>query len=103
MIGRGIQGRPWAAARIADALAGRPVAPPPEGAGFTAMVRQHYDAMLDFYGPIGGRVARKHLGWYMDRVGTPAGLRRAILTAAPDEVRARLPDALASTAEARAA
>jgi tRNA-dihydrouridine synthase B len=48
------------------------------------MVQDHYDAMMRFYGtPLGLRVARKHLGWYMDTCGTPSDLRRAVLTA-PD-------------------
>ena len=39
------------------------------------MVRGHYEAMLSFYGDdLGTRVARKHLGWYMDSCGTDAGL-----------------------------
>jgi tRNA-dihydrouridine synthase B len=32
---------------------------------------------------LGLRVARKHLGWFMDRCATPEGLRKAVLTA-PD-------------------
>jgi hypothetical protein len=37
---------------------------------------------------------RKHLGWYMDRAGTPGGLRRRVLTAAPADVLRLLPQAL---------
>jgi hypothetical protein len=38
--------------------------------------------MLAFYGPISAlRVARKHLGWYLDAAGTPPALRREVLTA----------------------
>jgi tRNA-dihydrouridine synthase B len=53
--------------------------------------------MLSFYGfDLGRRVARKHLGWYMDEAGTPAGLRKAILTHdTPDAVLRDLADALA--------
>ena len=46
------------------------------------MVAEHYDEMLRFYGvDLGAKVARKHLGWYMDHCATPADLRRALLTA----------------------
>ena len=52
--------------------------------------------MLSFYGEtLGLRIARKHLGWYMDEVGTEPRLRKAILTAAhPAQVFQDLPDAL---------
>jgi len=95
MIGRGIQGAPWKVAEIAHGL-GYGAAPAiPQGADFVRMVRDHYDAALAFYGDfLGARVIRKHLGWYMDHVGTAAGLRKAILTGAPETVRALLPEAL---------
>ena len=96
MVGRGAQGRPWQLATIAAALYG--TAPPriPTGNAFVEMVAAHYQDMLSFYGAeLGLRVARKHLGWYMEVAQTPDGLRRAILTASePAEVLAMLPDAL---------
>jgi nifR3 family TIM-barrel protein len=96
MIGRGAQGRPWELARVAAALCGRPVPDAPEGNEFLDMVSGHYEAMLSFYGAdLGIRVARKHLGWYMDGRGVSGDLRRRILTErAPSEVLAMLPDAL---------
>ena len=104
MVGRGIQGAPWRLAEIGHAL-GYCAAPViPEGNDFVEMVRAHYEAMLAFYGEaLGGRVARKHLGWYMDRAETPAALRRRVLTAQPDEVRTALAEALVGTGEVRAA
>ena len=64
------------------------------------MVATHYEAMLDFYGPdLGVRVARKHLGWYMDEAGTGAALRRTVLTERdPRRVLSLLTDALVSGA-----
>jgi tRNA-dihydrouridine synthase len=101
MIGRGAQGRPWLLADVAARLAGRTPPAAPRGAALSDMVAEHYDDMLAFYGrELGARVARKHLGWYMDEAGTPAPLRREILTADPARVRALLPAALASFAEA---
>lgn len=102
MIGRGIQGAPWRLAEIAHGLGfgRRPVVP--VGADFVSMVRDHYEATLSFYGDaLGARVIRKHLGWYMDHAGTPPGLRRAVLTGAPGDVRglldaALLPEAVAA-------
>lgn len=60
--------------------------------------------MLDFYGAdLGLRVARKHLGWYMDEAATPAPLRRAVLTSRdPAEVLRLLADALSDTDEVAA-
>ncbi|WP_055087254.1 tRNA dihydrouridine synthase DusB [Jannaschia donghaensis] len=82
MVGRGMQGQPWILAQIARDLGfGGPVTVP-NATGFVDLARTHHAAIVDFYGPaLGGRVARKHLGWYMDRAGTPADLRRAVLTA----------------------
>jgi len=82
MVGRGAQGRPWLLAQIAHDLYGHPAPVVPTGAALADMVAAHFEAMLQFYGAdLGGRVARKHLGWYMDHAGTPADLRRALLTA----------------------
>ncbi len=96
MIGRGAQGRPWVLAQVAARLHGTKMPVIPQGAEFIEMVAQHYSAMLSFYGlDLGRRVARKHLGWYMDDAGTPAGMRKAILTETdPDAVLRDLADAL---------
>ncbi|MDT0683973.1 tRNA dihydrouridine synthase DusB [Roseicyclus sp. F158] len=81
MIGRGAQGRPWLPGQIADALGGRVPRPAPEAGELAALVREHYEEMLSFYGPgLAVRVARKHLGWYLEAAGDPAGLRGALMT-----------------------
>lgn len=100
MVGRGAQGRPWLLAKIAHALWGTPAPEVPRGDALAELVAGHYQAMLGFYGSdLGLRVARKHLGWYMDRVGTGPVLRRAVLTARdPGAVLRLLPEALAETA-----
>jgi tRNA-dihydrouridine synthase B len=102
MIGRGARGRPWLLAEVADRLAGRRPRARPEGVALADMVAGHYEDMLYFYGrDLGRRVARKHLGWYMDEAGTPPGLRREVLTEAdPARVRSILPVALSRYAEA---
>ncbi len=82
MVGRAARGRPWLLAQIAHDLFGHPAPQVPQGDALAEMVARHYEAMLDFYGiPLGQRVARKHLGWYMDAAGTPDDLRPALLTA----------------------
>ncbi|WP_447248377.1 tRNA dihydrouridine synthase DusB [Meridianimarinicoccus sp. RP-17] len=97
MIGRGAQGAPWVPAAVAAALYGTPAPVVPAGAALVEFVAAHHDAMLSFYGrDLGLRVARKHLGWYMDRAGTCAARRREVLTAQdPAAVRALLSGALA--------
>lgn len=100
MVGRGAQGRPWLPALIAHEVFGAPAPRIPRGAALADMVAGHYEAMLSFHGTaLGARVARKHLGWYMEAAGTPATLRAGILTAeSPAEVLRRLPVALCGEA-----
>ena len=81
MIGRGAQGRPWLLAEVAHELFGGPKPDIPTGQDFADLVGAHYAAMLAFYGnDLGARVARKHLGWFMDTANTPSDLRRRVLT-----------------------
>ncbi|QFT93038.1 tRNA-dihydrouridine synthase C [Roseovarius sp. THAF9] len=98
MIGRGAQGRPWLLAQVAHELHGTPAPEIPEGGGLTRLVQDHYDAMLSFYGrDLGIRVARKHLGWYMDGRDTPQPLRKRILTERdPANVNRLLEDAMSA-------
>jgi nifR3 family TIM-barrel protein len=67
MIGRGAYGRPWAPAVLADALdkgTGRAM---PSLGEQRSIVLRHYEEMLLHYGrELGVKVARKHLGWYVE-------------------------------------
>ena len=96
MVGRGAQGRPWVIAEIAHALTGSPMPNIPKGVDLVEMIAGHYEAMMGFYGTeLGVRVARKHLGWYMDQAETDRQMRRALLTANdPRDVFDRLSDAI---------
>ncbi len=98
MIGRGCQGQPWLLAQVAHDLWDSPAPEIPQGQALVDLVATHYDAMLGFYGlDLGLRVARKHLGWYMDMAGTGAALRRQVLTEKdPAQVQRLLPEALLS-------
>ncbi|MCX8224998.1 MAG: tRNA dihydrouridine synthase DusB [Sulfitobacter sp.] len=99
MIGRGAQGKPWLLAQVAHEIYGTPAPNVPRGTAFAQMVADHYEAMIRFYGiKIGVRMARKHLGWYMDTSATPTDLRRAVLTATdPQTVHRLIDDAMAGT------
>ncbi|WP_407929375.1 tRNA dihydrouridine synthase DusB [Jannaschia marina] len=99
MVGRGFQGRPWVPAEIAHGLGYGPAVEVPTAEGLVELALRHHAAIVDFYGPaLGGRVARKHLGWYMDDLGVAPGLRRAVLTADVADV----PRLLRATQDARA-
>ncbi|MCC5971522.1 MAG: tRNA dihydrouridine synthase DusB [Pararhodobacter sp.] len=96
MVGRGAQGRPWLLAQISAALYGTPAPQVPQGAALADLVARHYEAMLGFYGrDLGLRIARKHLGWYIDAAGGPPDLRARLMREGdPAQVLAQLPDAL---------
>ncbi|MCX7288147.1 MAG: tRNA dihydrouridine synthase DusB [Rhodobacterales bacterium] len=87
MIGRGAQGAPWRLAQVAHDLYGTPAPKVPDGGRLGRMVLEHYDDILTFYGrDLGLRMARKHLGWYLEEAGLPHA-REAILTSTdPAEV-----------------
>jgi len=95
MIGRGAQGQPWLVGQIGAQLAGSAVIEAPKRQNLLNHIFAHYEAILSDYGTeLGIRVARKHLGWYLDVIGqTDADLRRPIMTAeTTDTVYQRLPE-----------
>jgi tRNA-dihydrouridine synthase B len=80
MIGRGARGRPWLLAQIAAVLAGRRPPEAPEGGVLSELICGQYEAMLGLYGrDLGARVARKHLGWYLERIPGAAGVRARLM------------------------
>ncbi|GAB1380300.1 tRNA dihydrouridine synthase DusB [Pararhodobacter aggregans] len=96
MVGRAAQGRPWLLAQISAALYGTPAPVVPEGAALVDLVAAHYEGMLDFYGrELGVRIARKHLGWYIDAAGGEPALRARLMRESDAAaVLAALPQAL---------
>ncbi len=66
LIGRAAQGRPWIFHEIRHFLAtGEPVAPPPLDE-VESILLEHLGQLHQFYGdPMGVRIARKHVGWYL--------------------------------------
>lgn len=93
MIGRGAQGAPWTPAAVGAELAGEAF-DPPVGDALLALIIEHYEAMLSFYGvDLGVRVARKHLSWYILRLANGAALRAKLMRVTdPQEVIAMLQD-----------
>jgi tRNA-dihydrouridine synthase len=96
MVGRGARGRPWLLGQIAAVLSGRRPPEAPAGSALAELICGQYEAMLHLYGrDLGVRVARKHLGWYLDRVPGGAGLRTQLLALSdPVTVMERLRRAL---------
>ncbi|WP_017925231.1 tRNA dihydrouridine synthase DusB [Thioalkalivibrio sp. HL-Eb18] len=86
MVGRGAQGRPWLPGQIRAALAGEPVPADPAWDARLALIEEHLRALHAQYGEMQGvRIARKHLGWYLQHMGLgedPTRAARASLLAA---------------------
>ena len=67
MIGRGAYGKPWVVRQIIDFLRNGIAGATPSLTEISALIQEHYDAILSYYGEYAGvRVARKHLGWYCE-------------------------------------
>lgn len=78
MIGRGAQGNPWIFEQINHYLARGTHLPPPTLAQRHRVLGEHLSELHGFYGEVMGvRIARKHLGWYLeaDSRFTPAQQR----------------------------
>jgi len=87
MIGRGAYGRPWLPGHVGHFLETGERRPDPAGRELADLVIEHYEALLSQYRENGGlRIARKHLGWYLDVVqssgaGTiPVSIRKSLMT-----------------------
>ncbi len=95
MIGRGACGQPWLPGEVAGAAANTIPGP----GTMIDYITEHYEEMLIHYGRERGlRHARKHLGWYLDRLAPSIGLdvRTAMLASAdPVHVMAIMRDILA--------
>lgn len=72
MLGRGVYGRPWLAAALERALAGRDADAAPDEDVRLAIVLDHFRESLAFYGDgLGLKMFRKHLGWYVEQAPWP--------------------------------
>jgi tRNA-dihydrouridine synthase B len=92
MVGRGAYGRPWFVRQVIEWLRTRRRLPDPPLAAQFAIVGEHYDSMLSYYGrDVGVRIARKHLAWYSKGLPGSAEFRAAVnQTAEPEAVKALL-------------
>lgn len=72
MLGRGVYGRPWLASHLERALQdGTQLAEPDREERF-AIVIEHMRSSAEFYKlPLGLKMFRKHLGWYIEQAPWP--------------------------------
>lgn len=65
IVGRGCLGRPWLFRELAQVFAGREPDPPPRMAEIVAIMSEHADRLIEFFGPENGmRQMRKWTAWY---------------------------------------
>ncbi|MGN5136503.1 tRNA dihydrouridine synthase DusB [Aeromonas veronii] len=77
MIGRAAQGRPWIFREIRHFLETGTKLPPPEREEVRTLVNEHVTNLHRFYGAyLGARIARKHVGWYLDEEETGREFRK---------------------------
>jgi tRNA-dihydrouridine synthase len=77
VVGRGCLGRPWLFRDLADAFAGRPIAPAARLGAVAAVLREHARLLVDWFGPRRGPIElRKHAGWYLTGYAVGPELRR---------------------------
>ncbi|WOE67189.1 tRNA dihydrouridine synthase DusB [Aeromonas allosaccharophila] len=77
MIGRAAQGRPWIFREIRHFLETGTKLPPPEREEVRTLMNEHVTNLHRFYGVyLGARIARKHVGWYLDEEETGREFRK---------------------------
>ena len=77
MIGRAAQGRPWIFREIDHYLKTGEILPPPPIEEVRSILMEHLVNLHQFYGePMGPRIARKHVGWYLQTHDQEGQFRR---------------------------
>ena len=82
MIGRGAHGSPWIFRDVNYFLSHGKIAPALPLSEVRAIILAHLEALYAFYGEETGlRVARKHLGWYFEKLQDAPDVRRELMAA----------------------
>ena len=77
MVGRGALGQPWLFRSMERYLDGGRATAPPDASEVRAVMLEHLQELHAFYGePQGVRIARKHVGWYLEHYPCPGGFMR---------------------------
>lgn len=86
MLGRAHYGQPWVSGRLAQSAGSKNGEPAPSAEDLGDYIVAHYEDMLALYGRESGlRHARKHLGWYLERlVGCVEPTNRAAIMTGTD-------------------
>lgn len=83
MIGRGAFGQPWLFQQINDVLKNQCRVKSGSYVGdidISYIIVSHIKAMHDFYGHKQGlRIARKHIGWYLERLGFDVSTKKQLM------------------------
>lgn len=91
MIGRGAQGNPWIFREIVHFLETGEQIHAPEAEEIAAVMTRHLTQLHEFYGEFRGlRIARKHIGWYLQYIEDRTGFRKTFnaLESARDQLQA---------------
>ena len=76
MVGRGAQGKPWLFREIVHYLAYGNFLPGPMLDEVAELMHSHLQELHTFYGDFKGvRIARKHIGWYLQAIDDPLGFK----------------------------
>lgn len=95
MIGRAAWGQPWIFQQINKFLSSRELFAQPSIHERQQVVSDHVRAIHDFYGADTGiRIARKHIGWYLDRITPDLSYKQRIFAiTCPDKQLAAISEA----------
>jgi len=82
MLGRAAHGSPWIFREVNYFLSRGEIAPALPISEVSATILAHLESLYDFYGEETGiRVARKHLGWYFEKLQDAPDVRRELMAA----------------------
>lgn len=77
LIGRAAQGKPWIFREVAHYLATGELLAAPQIDEVEHILLSHLQALHEFYGDVMGvRIARKHVGWYLEKQQDDSGFKR---------------------------
>ncbi len=83
MIGRAAQGNPWIFQELQQHLSMTGDYRPPSLAQIQSIIHYHLESLYSFYGNTSGvKIARKHIGWYFDRLGSVPSTRKQAINQA---------------------
>lgn len=79
MIGRAAQGNPWIFQQIKHYLSENTLLNPPDNTVISNTLAEHLNNLYDFYGELSGvRIARKHIGWYINGLQGAQSFKRQV-------------------------